>query len=292
MNNKVKNSIRDVGDSLAYAVTATAQSIVSLIRICLLSSFRTALKSKRYIDYRLSDNCYVLGNGPSLKDVLLNGEIGTGEGDLFCVNMFCTSEYFWKLKPRFYLLCDGEYFNPSTERTKTFVEELIKTFNKVDWQLFLIIPPSIPNNCHLLSYIDNPSVNILRNNSAEVSGFKWFRHLFYQARLGMPRCQTVINYALMTAINMRYNNVFLYGAEHSWTKNMWVGDDNKLYTGDPHLYDSGNNMVPLPNGISVECSYLSMAFRAHELIRSYSDSINVKIVNKTKGSFIDAYERD
>ena len=264
---------------------------VSILRMCALSSVKVAKKSKKYSDYKGSSVCYVLGNGPSLKEVLKDGGIKGDDGDLFCVNMFCSSEYFWSLKPRFYLLCDGQYFNPTTERTKGQVKSLISTFNQVDWELFLIIPPMASEECELLKGITNPKVSVLRNNSAEVDGFVGFRHFVYKHRIGMPRCQTVINYALMTAINMGYETVLLYGADHSWSKDMWVGEDNKVYTGDPHLYKNEADVICLNHDIASECYDLARAFETHKKIRRYADSRGVRVINKTKGSFIDAYDR-
>ena len=278
-------------DAVSFFFTATIQTLVSLLRICILSSFKTAKESKKYVNLKQTSLCYVLGNGPSLKEVLKKGEIKAGEGDMICVNMFCSSEYFKQLKPRFYLLCDGQYFNPTCDRTKKQVSDLINSFNSVDWDIYLMIPPSVSADCQLLASIDNPKVSVIRNNSTEVNGFKCFRHFVYRHRMGMPRCQTVINYALMTAVNMKYEKVFLYGAEHSWSKDMWVGDDNKVYTGDPHLYENKEKVICLQNDITDEFLNLSKAFATHKMIRRYADSSNVKIINKTRGSFIDAYER-
>ncbi len=291
MNNTVKQSIRKVAESVAYLFMATAQTLVSILRMCVLTSLKTARKSPAFKNLKQTSSCYVLGNGPSLKEVLKAGEISAGERDMICVNMFCSSEYFKQLKPRFYLLCDGQYFNPTNDRTKKQVNDLINSFNSVDWEMFLVIPPSVSPSCQLLASIDNPKVSVLRNNSTEVNGFQCFCHFVYRHRLGMPRCQTVINFALMTAVNMNYDTVFLYGAEHSWSKDMWVGDDNKVYTGDPHLYKNEKDVIALNHDIASECRDLARAFETHKQIRRYSDVQGVKIINKTKGSFIDAYER-
>lgn len=295
INNYNNMSIRELLKKMEMGVGSFFSNFggmcVSILRICALSSVAVARQSKNYSSYKGSSICYVLGNGPSLKEVLKNGGIERNEGDLFCVNMFCSSEYFWSLHPRFYLLCDGQYFNPTTERTRGQVKELIRTFNKIDWSLFLIVPPMANDDCELLKGITNPKVSVLRNNSAEVDGFRWFRHFIYKHRMGMPRCQTVINYALMTAINMEYKIILLYGADHSWSKDMWVGEDNKLYTGDPHLYKNEADIIVLNHDIASECYDLARAFETHKKIRLYADSHGARVINKTKGSFIDAYDR-
>lgn len=264
---------------------------VSILRMCALSSISAAKQSKKYPKYKRKQVCYVLGNGPSLKEVLKNRGIEYEKGDLFCVNMFCSSEYFWSLKPRFYLLCDGQFFDPTTERTKGQVKELISALNKVDWTQYLIVPPMTNEDCELLKGITNPKISVLWNNNTEVDGFICFRHFIYKHRIGMPRCQTVINYALMTAINMDYKIILLYGADHSWLKDMWVGEDNKLYTGDPHLYKNEADIIVLDHDMASECYNLVRVFETHKKIRRYADSCGVRILNRTKGSFIDAYDR-
>lgn len=291
MNNTIKEGIRKTADVFSYGMSATIQTCISLLRITVLSSISAARKSKRFKELKNGNKCIVLGNGPSLKKVLENEEIKVGDADMFCVNMFCSSDYFKKLKPNFYLLCDGEYFNPSIERTRNQVKELISSFNAVDWELYIVIPSYINNNCQLITSINNPRVRFLRINCTEVDGFKFFRHFFYKQQIGMPRCQTVINFALMFGINMGFETVLLYGADHSWTKDMWVGDDNKLYTGDPHIYKNKTELITLNHDIAAECLDLWRVFETHKKIREFADSMKVNIVNKTIGSFIDAYNR-
>lgn len=277
---------------LSQFISELVSSLVSLLRICILSSIKVAIRSKKYEDLKDSDTCIVLGNGPSLKHVLDNGDINKADGDMMCVNMFCKSNYFSILRPKFYMLCDGGYFHPTSERVTRLVEELIAALNSVDWKLYLIIPPRESSNCYLLSSIHNNNITVLRMNHTEVSGFKCFRHFMYKTRIGMPRCQTVVNYALVTAINMKYHTILLYGADHSWSKDTWVGDDNRVYTGDPHLYANNTNVVCLKHGISEEFLYISQVFSTHRIIREYADYRKVRIINKTKGSFIDAYDRN
>ena len=109
----------------------------------------------------------------------------------------------------------------------------------------------------------------------------------------MPRPQNISNAAIFCAINSGYKKIYLYGVEHSWLKSFDVDPVNhKIYANDSHYYKNeyiryykrGEYCRVLRN------QYLT--FKSHFMLRDYADSENIKIVNKTKNSFIEAYEFD
>ena len=286
-----KDAINAAFKGISSFFNGLIESTVSVFRVLLLSSFRIAYNSKRYDKLKNNYSCCVLGNGPSLKDDLDNGRVRIEGNDIMCVNMFCLSPYFYQIKPRFYFLVDNGYFNPKGERVSKLVDELVVVMNQVHWEMFLVTSSSIPDDCRLLKSILNDNVKVLKLNSTTVEGLRNFRHLLYRNRLGMPRCQTVVNFALCAAINMGYENVYLYGADHTWTRDLFVDDDNVVCYGDRHVYNKNLTVIKKEDNFAHLLSQFAKMFEAHYELEVYSKSRGVKIWNCSSDTYLDAYER-
>lgn len=292
MNNKLREGLNKTAQASGRGFSNLGQSIVSLLRMCVLSRVSVAKRARKYGNLKSHPSCTVLANGPSLKVALEGDEVILDNVDVFCVNMFCESEYFWKLKPRFYFIVDEAYFSDSPDdRNKILIEKLYTALNKVDWDMYLCIS-STGNNGGVLRKLENSKIHVLRWNTTTFEGFRGLRHAIFHSQMGMPRCQTVTNFALAAAINMHYNKVYLYGADHTWTRDLFVDDDNVVCYGDRHVYNTGLTVIKHTKNMTQILSAFSNMFASHMIIRDYADAEDVKIINKTKGSFIDAYNRN
>lgn len=290
MNQKVREGIKNTANTIGYGLHATVQSCVSALRMIVLSSPKVAWKSRKYQNLRQSDACCVLGNGPSLKDGLEKGVVKLEGNDVFAVNMFCQSDYFWSIKPRFYFLVDGAYFAPKDDRNNKLVDELIEKMNRVDWSMYLVISTSSPKG-RLLNSLENANIKVIRLNSTTLEGFKFLNHYFYSINMGMPRCQTVVNFAICAAINMEYKNVYLYGADHTWTRDLFVDDDNVVCYGDRHVYNKNLTVIKKEGTFAHLLGQFAKMFEAHYELETYSKTRGVKIWNCSSDTFLDAYER-
>ena len=78
-----------------------------------------------------------------------------------------------------------------------------------------------------------------------------------------------------------------------------VAAATRLCRADRHYYDAGPRApqpiymkVPhVPYTMSVYLAEVAELFRGHEVLRDYAASLGARIVNRTRGSMIDAYER-
>ena len=73
MNGKYKEFLNKSAQDTAVFLRNLSQTLISLLRMCVLSSIRVVRRSKKYPLLRKSKSCCVLGNGPSLKDDFDNG---------------------------------------------------------------------------------------------------------------------------------------------------------------------------------------------------------------------------
>lgn len=292
MNLKNNKKFRRIVFCVFDVLSNIKSSLLSLGYIAALSSWRVARNSKKVLrKLKTSDVCCVLGNGPSLKEAIANDEVPYNNADVMCVNMFCLDDAFWIIKPRYYYIADPAMFMPKNQQHKEMADLLINRLLKVNWELLFVIGPQTPR-CVLLDEINNnKNIKIININTTQVSGFKWFRHFFYRHCFGMPRCQTVVNVALTSAINIGYKTIYLYGADHSWTRDLRVDDNNVVCYGDRHVYNTNLQVIKKEENIGFLLEAFANMFKSHYLIEEYALSRGIKIWNCTKESFIDAYER-
>ena len=290
MNKNARNLLNNVAKGLGLFYSNFVASISSLLRISILSSLNVAVKSKKYKSIVISKDCTILANGPSLKEALENNDVRLAGNDVFVVNMFVNSPEFWTIKPRFYFLVDSAFFAPSKDRHFNLISELAEALNKVSWDMYLCISSGCVNG-GLIKELHNDRIKVIRWNTTTFEGFKGLCHFMYRHNMAMPRCQTVTNMALAAAINMGYDNVYLYGADHSWTRDLRVDDDNVVCYGDRHVYAPDVQVIKKDGTIGRLLHAFANMFDAHWIINDYAKSMGVKIWNCTKGSFIDAYKR-
>ena len=291
MNKKTKQILKDFSKGSASFVSNLNDTFVSILRMCVLSSLKVAKKSKKCEKLKTTKSCCVLGNGPSLKDDLEHGRVRLDGNDVMCVNMFCWDASFWVVKPRFYFLIDGNLFNPTKQRQIEKVDGIIDSLNNGDWDMYLMISSGTVSGSKLLRSIKNEHIKIIRINSTSVSGFRGFRHWIYRQRLGMPHCQTVVNFAICVAINMHYENIYLYGVDHTWTRDLYVDENNVVYDGVRHVYDKNLTRVKKDHNFAKMLGQFAKMFKAHYLLEEYSKSEGVKIWNCSSDTFLDAYDR-
>ena len=103
----------------------------------------------------------------------------------------------------------------------------------------------------------------------------------------------------IVALLLGYRRIELYGVDHTLLDGLCVDDANRLCRADRHYYDAGPRApqpiymkVPhVPYTMSVYLAEVAELFRGHEVLRDYAASLGARIVNRTRGSMIDAYER-
>lgn len=144
----------------------------------------------------------------------------------------------------------------------------------------------------------NPNIRIKYINITPIEGFGNFVHWTLRQNLGLPRPHNVLIPCIKLAVDMNYEHVFVVGADHSWLKDIYVGNDNKVYLSQKHFYD--NNPAPevMYDGTSNRVRTLAdmlmkfvYSFRSYFVLKAYAKARGVNVYNSTPESFIDAFER-
>lgn len=215
--------------------------------------------------YKMSTKCNVCGLGPSLSCV----DIPSLKGDLIVVNHFYKFAQQHKLNvmPLFYCITDGNFY------------ENINGMNELKAAIDMF-PRTI--------FILNAKY---KNNIENMFGYKenFFYLFMWQGNPSsmkkidittlVPIGINVVCTAITLALYLEYKEINLYGCDfNSFTS-------PKLL----HCYKDDTNR---PLTLAMELFCYSLIADQHYALRDYAILAGIKIINFTKGSLIDAYERD
>ncbi len=259
----------------------------------------------RYFKYRRipkaqGKRVIIAGNGPSLKQAIDTYPEILAETPLLCVNHFADSPDFAVLKPMYYCMLDPNFFLPNLSSERE--DGRNRTFNNLTkyttWDMHLFFP-CIPGQIVLEDYLRSPYIHLHSCNI--YPGFTWpkIRNFVYKTGIFMPPPQNVLIAAIFEAINMGYKEIFVLGAEHSWTESIGVGNDNTLYIQNRHFSGVGTKKPMYKSAprntetfkVHELLHALSRTFRSYWFLREYATSCGAVVYNSTPESYIDAFDR-
>ena len=242
----------------------------------------------------------ILGNGPSLAEdlprLIERREYETE--DFLAVNFFAEDDRFEVVKPKYYVLSDPMFFRDSECRDR--VAALYRTLDsKVTWPMTLYVQFYNPEKFDYRAALPNPRIRIVRFHTQVYRGFGSVGFWLFRHGLGSANFGTVVQVGEYVALLLGYKRIELYGVDHTLLDGLCVDDANRLCRADRHYYDAGPRApqpiymkVPhVPYTMSVYLAEVAELFRGHEVLRDYAASLGARIVNRTRGSMIDAYER-
>lgn len=264
----------------------SVEFIIFLLYLLRQHSFRNPIEKK------FSGTLVVLANGPSLTTVL--DRITTDEDfenvDFMAMNYMANTEKFWTIKPKHYCLTDPIFFCPSGHEDESIA--MYRNMEKVDWNMNIYIPKYALKHFFSFSHLKNPYINVIALNTAPYLGFENFRNYFYKAGLSMPCSQTVAIQTIYVSIMLGYSLIKLYGVDHSYTVSLCVNDNNEVCRRYEHFYKSDDaELKPIGSDMVEFFSQGVKVFKGHKYLAAFAKYMNVCILNCTKGSFIDVYER-
>ena len=264
-------------------------TIISIIRVLVSSHFKkTNLIRKQH------DKCVILGNGPSLLDCLDKIESDVFDFDMIAINQIATTPLYEKYKPNIYILADPDYWLKKQPGPKyfDFVEKLhTAILEKTNWDLQLYLPYNARKSDIINIFKKNPNINISFYNNTRFESFLRINYLFFNKQFGIPAAENIICVSIMLTIYSKYKSIYLSGADHDWSKYVWVDENNMIRYKHTH-----GSTLPEDNGISntkLHDSLMSLyrVFKAYNDIEKYARYKKVKIYNLCKLSFIDAFEK-
>ncbi len=256
------------------------------------SDFRNHIK-KNHTEKEID----IIVNGPSFTDQA--DKIKNNGHDKCMVNFAANTSVFWDIKPSYYCVTDPAFFRNNMEKDVTL---LIENLKKVDWALTFYV-----TYYDYKHHIENTELDRFKHvsfvpfhSTAFPFSFR-FRKLAYwlfSRGQAMPHTTSVSVPVIMNAINTGYTRINLYGYDQDWIHNVVVDDSNRVCLFDTHYYNEAGEYRPwLKNPKETFTMYEIMhsqaeLFETYWFIRQYIDYLgNVRIINHSPNSLIDAFER-
>ena len=273
-------------NTIKNKIKTSAQFVLKLYNTLVWFLFQTMHYGfKNYIvKSKVNDLITILGNGPSFSEDIC--KLDFLDGDYCVVNYFFESSFFRKLKPKYYVLADPAFFQ---------TEAIDRIVSQLQWEMQLFVQYRVWKK-----YYKRRSykwLKIVPYNDYSYQGFKKLKILLYKKGLSMPSPQNVLIPCLFNAINMGYKEIRLYGADHSWTKTLCVTKDNVVCAVDCHFYKEAR-LAPYWKGrqgvyykIHELLRDFANMFEGYHQIKEYANICGTRILNYTKDSFIDAFEK-
>jgi len=280
------------------------ESLLTLPKIALLS--RIGLGKPKNM-FPMTD-AVLLGNGPSLKDFLTNDRAFLEGKSVFCVNNFVRTAAFSVVKPQYYVLAATDFWQQ--EEKKGWQEERMRIFDeladKTQWPMVFLVPVLAKKHEHWKAIIGrNTNIQLVYFNNTPVEGFPGFIKFCLNRGWGMPRPHNVLVATLSLALMMRFNKIYITGADHSWLNEVFVTEDNRVFLSQKHFYDDqlqtatyNSKARPMYVGSTARERKLHeilqkwyYSFRSYWQLKDYAESTSSKIVNLTPKSYIDAFQR-
>lgn len=284
-------------NAFSAQVSVLINTVASVLKVLIKSRFSVEiLPPQRPV-------CAILGNGPSLRQSLETDLAFIREAELYCVNNFASSAEYALLQPQNYALLDPAFFLYSEENNgRADVEKTIRCLvNLTVWPMNLFVPQSA-RGCYLVRQVHNkhPQVRVVFYNYTVVRGYAWFRHLMFRKGWGMPQSQNILAASLYLAITRRFREIYLFGADHSWHEEIRITDANELLMKQEHFYDKPGDATHIPiydvvkketSRMSAQFASLSKAFFSYEILRDYAQAMQVRVLNASAKSYVDAFKR-
>jgi hypothetical protein len=271
-------------------------SFFGIILIIFRTDFSFGKKLKQISKRKSGTLLRILGNGKSLNEV--SNLFEQGEIDYMVVNRHVLSPEYEILKPGYYVLTDHHFFlHPEG---LSIVDEIVR---KTTWEMCLFMPYDKRTKNLYKEKVQNKNENIqiiLYNAPSFFSrGYERLKKIAYGLNLAMPSVANVMVASICLGLFLRYKTIELYGVEHSWTKNLFINDNNEVCLYNPHFYDKEKVSFKTWKEIHHEETHLHEAlrmyagmFESYFELQNYAKRYGIQIINCTKDSFIDAFERN
>lgn len=292
MKNRILSFLRMVNQGLVFILN----TLSSVIRILLYSSsninYSELLEIKKTV--------FVLGNGPSLKEIIDDNLEFLSAQNLVVVNDFFFNKNFTTLKPKVYVIADPGYWESqvSPEMVTLTKEMHEKIINGVTWEMFFFVPTPVYKTNHFQqAFKSNTNIKVMPFNATAIISSKPIRYFFYDKLLAKPFSGNVIGSALFISLQMDVEKILLFGVEHSWSKSLFVDEQNRTCIVNEHFYTNiQESKVWLKSNAEPYRIYealrdISVMLGGYKELDEYARYRGINIYNCTLNSFIDSFER-
>lgn len=216
-------------------------------------------ENTKFKNIHAGKTCFILGNGPSLRDLDVDKIIGQ---DIFTVNAMVVSDLFNVITPKYHCITDYLVYEKYKDKV---LEKVSTTSTDFFFNRRVYAELGQYSNTHYTCNMKIPtgadlSLDIDKNASTFVN---------------------VIPYAIMIAIYMGYKRIVLLGCDFSFFASRK----------DAHFYEIGK-FVKREETLFQDLFGSAIACREHYYLSEYSEKHGITIINATPNSLLDAYRQE
>lgn len=253
------------------------------------SSFRETLqKNKELENLHRDQRCFIVGSGPSLKNQNLNP---LKDEIVISVNDLMKSDIFNSIKPKYHIYADPWNFS---EIYLPIIKPLIINAQKENAGIKFFFPL----NYNDTSFYSKNFPNI--NFYCFYSGINFT--LYKQNKINYTKMiysgRNVIHHAIYLALYLGFNEIYLLGVDMTGFLEHYEKHEILESSQYGHVYDKDKGLINAYEKISNSYDnefYLKAYGKMFETFKDIKkiakDIYNVDIINLTKGSALDVFER-
>lgn len=244
----------------------------------------------------------VIGTGPSLNKTIELYEQQLHEADCMMVNFSAMTPLFERLRPAYYIMMDPGWIIKGRSDDESIRNCINAIVTKTKWPMTIVLPSSFNDWWAVDEFRKNENITALFDGGSWrlLQGEALFK-AFDENRV-CPPTYTVLTYGLYLSLYWNYEETYLVGADTSFLKDMYVGqNDNILYTIDSHYYENQDvcpeeiepekHGHPFGRNMETELYELYMMFYEYRLMNKYAKWKGLKLYNASEFSMIDCLER-
>jgi hypothetical protein len=253
---------KDRLDNFIYHCFNLLSDIIFFFRFQIKDLIR---KNRKYKNFHKGERCFILGTGPSLNTLSLTN-INNLKGEvLFAVNSLYKTDILNGLTPMYYSLFDNLYRG---EESKIFKDIKIKYGDSTptfitDYRARSIIEELGVDKQAIYLYSKKFPVNIMHSDVD--------RNMYIS--------MNVVSGTILAAIYMGFKEIYLLGCDY----NSFLG----LKAG--HCYNDEDEQGFYTENLGFYLKYYHLTTNFHYLIAKLANRNNIKVINITNGSLLDAY---
>lgn len=270
------------------------KTIVGILFVC--------FAKKNILPDSQGEKVFIIGNGPSARDQILENTEMFKQYDIFAMNYMANNDFYEIIKPKHYIICDPIAFTPndlvSKEVRDVRMEGFMNIINKTTWNMNFFIPKHVGDNNDLVRLIrTNDNINLCFYNDNSFMGIEKIRNYVVKNGYATFPAYTVLIPAIILSLCMKYKDLYLFGAEHSWAKDIFCDENNNVCFIDRHSYGVVKRLVykdeygKEKSNMYTEMTSIARVFLQHMEISKFATYCGANIYNVTPCSFIDAYKK-
>ncbi len=240
---------------------------------------------------RRSDDCYILGTGPSLSKVCL---LGLKKGDIFFTGESFLHRDSERISGQFYVV--GTNHPPHQAR---YVKDLINKLMAMPSDTTFIF--SHTNYLHSFGNhlfgrdklaFDRRKYLINYTGATDLDEYNYQDNNVYDVSKNPFNPRTVIFSAIQCAIFMGYKKIYLLGCEHDYLLRYFNSDFNSH-----HFYQDDSSVAQNVPDYLAKFTLLQWfeeyykRWQAYDYLKSYANQKGIEIINSTDGGILDVFPR-